>query len=145
MYPLWSNCAENAPIRPTAASLIDSIELATCLPSQVEKQDPSTQMRFEYAFQRVAIEMLQLPTGHSQPVPESLHNLMLRRGGRKEDETPENGDTVCFGLGAPFVGLGPAFQGQWPQMVAPHKEKSPPEQRAPREACSPRLETQNPE
>src|ERR1700751_1053663 len=70
---------------------------------------------------------------------------MLRRGRGQEDETPENGDTVCSGPSAPFVGLGPAFQEQWPQMVAPHKEKSPPEKRTPREAGSPRPETQNSE
>ena len=66
-------------------------------------------------------------------------------GRGKEDEILENRCTVCFGPGAPFVGLGAALRKQEPQMVTPYKEKSPSEQRAPREACSPRLETQNSE
>jgi hypothetical protein len=78
-------------------------------------------------------------------VLETVQHLTLRRRSGKKNETLENGGTVCFGPGAPFVGLGPAHRKQWPQMVTPYKEKSPSEQRAPREACSPRLETQNSE
>jgi hypothetical protein len=82
---------------------------------------------------------------------ETAQHLKLPRGKGKEDETLENRGTVCLGPGAPFVGLGPALQQQWPQMVAPYKEKPPPEQRTPREAYSPReahsprLKTQNSE
>jgi hypothetical protein len=60
-----------------------------------------------------------------------------------EDETVENRGIVCLGPSAPVVGPGTALQEQWPQMVAPHKEKPPSEQRSSREARSSRLKTQN--
>jgi hypothetical protein len=90
--------------------------------------------------------MLQYQRGIPAPTFDPYDHFMLRRGeGQNEDETLEKRSAVRLGSGASLVSFWPALKYWWPQMAASHKEKSPPEQRSPRQAGPPGLKTQNSE
>jgi hypothetical protein len=92
----------------------------------------------------MAIEMLQYQRGILAPTFDPYVHFMLRSGeSQNEDETLEKRIAVRLGSFASLVSSWPALKYWWPQMAASHKEKSPPEQRSPRQACSPRFKTQN--